>query len=195
MKEYLTTIEEEADSLTGLIDNLLEASRLQSGTFSLDIHQDASIRSIARSVARKFQQQTDKHQIVVDFGERFPEVPADEKRITQVFNNLVSNAIKFSPQGRKVELILEKGPDDYLIHVRDEGPGLTQEDQKNLFRKFQKLSARPTGGETSTGLGLSIVKQLAHRINAEILVSSIPGKGATYNLRLPHSLSIKQSIA
>ena len=195
-QDIIKNITFSVDKGTELISQLLEIARLEAGEVGADI-KTTDLNELVTETESLFQPYARKKAItlVTQLPNDRVELETDSIHAQRILENLVSNAIKFSPQGKKVELILEKGQDEYMIHVRDEGPGLTQEDQKNLFRKFQKLSARPTGGEASTGLGLSIVKQLALRINAEILVSSIPGKGATFTLRLPQSLSMNQYIA
>ena len=105
--------------------------------------------------------------------------------MAEVLDNIVSNAIKYSPQGRKVNLKLEEKNASYWISVSDQGPGILPEDRDKLFQKFQKLSAKPTGGESSTGLGLSIVKALADQLGAKIDVESEVGKGSTFAVKLP----------
>ena len=100
MDDSLEVIEEEADRLTGLIENLLEASRLQAGGMQLQ-KTDISFHSMALRLATRFQTQTDKHQIIVDIPESFPVVMVDEVRIEQVLTNLLSNAIKYSPRSEE----------------------------------------------------------------------------------------------
>ena len=99
-------------------------------------------------------------------------------------DNLISNAIKFTPSGRRIYLDLANGGDGAVFSIRDEGPGISKEDQKKMFRKFQRLSAKPTGGESSTGLGLSIVKSLVERLDGQIDVESQLGKGTTFRIKL-----------
>jgi signal transduction histidine kinase len=106
--------------------------------------------------------------------------------LEQILDNLVSNAIKFSPFQRSVWVRIRMGSDGYLIfEVEDQGPGIRPEEQAKLFKTFQRLSATPTGGETSTGLGLSIVKAIASQLGGEISVLSEFGKGATFTLKIP----------
>ena len=107
LDESLSVIEEEADNLNGLIDNLLEASRLQAGTFSLEIGDEISLPKLAAAVARKFATQSREHVIDVDFPADFPAIIGDERRLTQVLNNLVSNAIKYSPDGGQITIVGE----------------------------------------------------------------------------------------
>ncbi len=109
----------------------------------------------------------------------------DADATLQIMDNLVSNAVKYSPPNSTVHvhLVLEKG--SALVLVRDEGPGISDEDQKKLFQKYSRLTARPTGGESSTGLGLSIAKRLAQALGGDILCRSGLGAGTTFTLRLP----------
>ncbi len=119
-------------------------------------------------------------------------VYADESATQQVLANLVSNAVKYSPRGRSVFVSIDNSDDGRqttkttcILRVRDEGPGLSDEDKKKLFGKFAQLSARPTGGEHSTGLGLSIVKRLVEAMNGRIWCESEFGAGATFVVELP----------
>ena len=100
-------------------------------------------------------------------------------------SNLLSNAIKFSPQGEDVVVSLLQDGDSIIFKVKDNGPGMTEEDKKRLFGEFQRLSATPTGGEKSTGLGLAIVKKIVDVHGGEITVHSSPGQGAEFLVRLP----------
>ena len=186
VKEYLMTIEEEADSLTDLIDNLLEASRLQSGTFKLDIHVDASIKAIARNVAKKFQQQTEKHQLVVDFGDKFPEVPADEKRITQVFNNLVSNAIKYSHKGGEIRIFGLTYGNKIVVGVRDHGIGIPQHEMHRVFQQFSRLDNALSRKTEGTGLGLFLTKAIIEAHGGQIWFEPNDNEpGTTFLFALP----------
>ena len=113
----------------------------------------------------------------------------DEVHFRQAVDNLVNNAIKYSPPGRKVEVILAPrvmdGQTWIELQVRDQGPGLTAEDQAQAFGLYQRLSAKPTGGEYSTGLGLSIVKKMVELHGGHVWIESEYGQGATFCLDLP----------
>ena len=111
----------------------------------------------------------------------------DIERMREVFENLVSNAVKYSPKGKRIQVSLMQASEETVrIAVKDEGQGLTEADKEKLFGKFQRLSARPTGGESSTGLGLSIVKQLVELHGGKVWAES-EGKdnGATFFVELP----------
>jgi two-component system, sensor histidine kinase and response regulator len=111
---------------------------------------------------------------------------ADEVALDQVLNNLITNALKFSSPRSAITLSAGKGPVEWIhFKVSDEGPGFTAEDQEKMFRRYGRLSARPTDGEPSIGLGLSIVKRLVDSMNGRILLESEEGKGACFTVRLP----------
>ena len=103
----------------------------------------------------------------------------------RVLDNLISNAVKFSPPGRDVRVSLTHEDESLRIAVADEGPGLTDEDKGKLFGKLERLSAKPTGGESSTGLGLYIVKTLVELHGGQVEVESEYGTGTTFTVAVP----------
>jgi signal transduction histidine kinase len=103
----------------------------------------------------------------------------------RIFDNLLSNAIKFSPAGKSVKVAIHSVNDSIKIIIKDEGPGFSDTDKQLMFQKFKKLSARPTGGESSNGLGLAIVKTLVDRLNGTISLESKPRAGAEFTVTLP----------
>jgi signal transduction histidine kinase len=111
-------------------------------------------------------------------------VLADPSNLNQVIENLLSNAIKFSPPGKSIYINLRKNEREAICEIKDEGPGLTDSDKTLLFKKYQRLSATPTGNESSTGLGLSIVKKFVEAMNGEIWCESEAGKGASFFVKL-----------
>ncbi len=115
-------------------------------------------------------------------------VQADGAALDQVLDNLLSNAIKFSPPGKQIRLtVCPPGAGFVECQVQDEGPGFSDTDKTRMFRRYGRLSARPTGGEPSTGLGLSIVKKLLLAMQGELACQSTPGSGATFAFRLPRA--------
>ena len=110
----------------------------------------------------------------------------DADQVRDAIDNLVSNAVKYSPIGGPIDLVVTRDDDGIIVHVKDRGPGLSPEDISRLFGRFQRLSAKPTAGETSTGLGLSIVKRIVDLHGGRITVESAgPGHGATFVMILP----------
>jgi two-component system sensor histidine kinase/response regulator len=115
-------------------------------------------------------------------------VQADSAALNQVLDNLLSNAIKFSPPGKQIRLtVCPPGALYVECQVQDEGLGFSESDKSGMFRRYGRLSARPTGGEPSTGLGLSIVKKLVLGMQGELACESTPGNGATFAFRLPRA--------
>ena len=109
----------------------------------------------------------------------------DKKWMKIAVYNLISNAIKYSPSGKSIHVDTNIISDKYKISVKDEGPGISAEDQENLFKKFQRLSAKPTGNETATGLGLYIVKDIVEKHNGEVSCESSINRGSTFSIMLP----------
>jgi signal transduction histidine kinase len=110
----------------------------------------------------------------------------DADRIREAIDNLISNAIKYSPIGGKITVLVSHYNNNTVIRVADEGAGLSPEDLGRLFGRFQRLSAKPTGGESSTGLGLSIVKRIIDMHGGQVTADSAgPGQGSTFTVMLP----------
>ena len=168
-----------------LIKNLLDANAIEEGRFtsnieSCDLHElTARCLENNRSVASRKQ-----IELKLEFGSDIC-ARADKSATAQILDNLVSNAIKYSPKGSVVHVRLDSDLTRTRVAVQDQGPGISEEDQKKLFRKFTRLSARPTGGESSNGLGLSIVKRLAESMSGSVRCQSIFGAGAVFILELP----------
>jgi two-component system sensor histidine kinase/response regulator len=116
-------------------------------------------------------------------------VHADPNALNQVLDNILSNAVKFSPPGKQISVVVRPAPGYVECHVQDQGSGFTQDDKTRMFRRYQRLSARPTGGETSIGLGLSIVKKLVDAMCGDLVCESSAGSGARFSIRLPRAVA------
>ena len=114
------------------------------------------------------------------------EIEADAGRLRQVVENLVGNALKFSPLGSEITLSL-RGGDSVVLSVRDEGPGFSGEDLVHIFRPYAKLSATPTGGESTTGLGLAVAHEMVLLHGGSLEATNAPGGGAIVTATLPRS--------
>ncbi|MDP2877480.1 MAG: HAMP domain-containing sensor histidine kinase, partial [Holophaga sp.] len=112
-------------------------------------------------------------------------VLGDPNQVGQILDNFISNALKFSQRGTTVTLGLAQRKGYWRVYFRDQGPGLTEEDLGRVFGEYSRLSARPTAGEASLGLGLSIVKRMAEGMSGTVGVESVFGQGATFWLELP----------
>lgn len=146
-----------------------------------------NLTEVVSAVVRQYKEAA--HQKKIKIQTDFPADPvvvqADVSALGQVLDNLVSNALKFSPPGKNIFLAVRSANHHAECLVRDEGPGFTAEDKARMFRRYGRLSARPTGGEPSTGLGLSIVRKLALGMGGELLCESSLGQGSVFTVRLP----------
>ncbi|HEY9074928.1 MAG TPA: ATP-binding protein [Anaerolineaceae bacterium] len=184
VQDSLAVIEEEADRLTGLIENLLDASRLQAGGMALK-RADVNLPDLAERIAKRFRTQTSRHTLVTDFPAQFPVIVADENRLQQVLANLVSNAIKYAPGG-EIRISGQVRPDNVIVCVSDEGPGIAQDDIPHIFDRFYRAPemARNTKG---AGLGLFLARSIIEAHGGRIWADNDPGKGARICFLLPIS--------
>ncbi len=182
VNDSLQVIEEEADRLAGLIENLLDASRLQAGGMALQ-RVDLSLPNLVTRLADRFKVQTRKHQIVVNFPANFPVVQADEERLEQVLGNLISNAIKYSPGG-EIRIGGQVKPDFVIVCVSDEGPGIAPGDIPFVFERFYRAPdmARHTKG---AGLGLYLTRAIIEAHGGRIWVDPGQNDGAHICFSLP----------
>ncbi len=182
--DSLEVIEEEADHLTELIENLLDASRLQAGGLKID-RSDVALDGLAERIAERFRTQSSKHTIVVDFPENFPVILADEERLSQVISNLLSNAIKYSPEG-EIRISAQVRQDQVIVCVSDQGPGVAPADIPHIFDRFYRSTdmARKTKG---AGLGLYLTRAVVEAHGGRIWVDPKPGDGARICFSLPRS--------
>jgi signal transduction histidine kinase/Tfp pilus assembly protein PilF len=190
--ERLRHIANTVDRMMRIITDLLHSNALESGVMSVNLVQlspGAILERLqadyeARAKAKSLTLRIESHSQILAI--------ADETMLFGVLENLLSNALKFSPPNTTITLRVEasvpvEGSNESTcrISVQDEGPGISDEDKQKLFGKFVRLSARPTGGEHSTGLGLSIVKKLVEAMNGRVWCESDLGKGATFIVELP----------
>jgi signal transduction histidine kinase len=184
--DYLEHIEDSCNRMQQLISDLLDINRIELGSSSITL-QPVLISKLLSRLHHQFQPIAIRKNISLNFQNEVDEdtLTTDPDALLQILDNLLSNAIKFSQPYKEVHL--ETFTDDSFVcfNVRDHGPGILPQEMQKVFGKFQKLSARPTAGEGSSGLGLSIVKELAHLLRGDVSVSSKPGLGTTFSLRLP----------
>ena len=109
-------------------------------------------------------------------------IKVDKIAFFQIIDNLLSNAIKYTSPNKSVSLMVNIIERKAIISVIDEGPGFTNEDKSKMFQKFSKLSAKPTGNETSAGIGLAIAKKLIDKMNAQLFLKTELGKGSTFEV-------------
>lgn len=185
LKEMTDMIIKASQRMHRLIKDLLDNNAIDEGRFASKIEPCDMGPLVSQIVGQNLYAAKAK-QIEIRVGvQKDLIVRTDSAAALQVLDNLVSNAVKYSPRNTTihVHLVPEKG--HALVLVRDEGPGISEEDQKKLFVKYCRLTAQPTGGESSTGLGLSIAKRLAQQLGGDILCRSALGAGTTFSFRLP----------
>ncbi len=176
-----------ADGLS-MVRNMVDTRKLEG---ELELHPEVvSLPELLEALVQQFRVLADKKKIVLHFEKPPPALfQTDRAMLNRVLENLISNAIKFSKEGKEIHVSAGSAPEAVSITVQDQAPGFTPEDQERMFKKFQKLSARPTAGETSTGLGLWIVKVLCERLGGQIELKTEPGVGSAFIIRLPAKIS------
>lgn len=190
-RQSLQIIEEEADRLEALINNLLDASRIQAGGLKLDL-EETDVERLARKVADVYTIQTTSHKIEIDFPEKLPLVWGDEERLRQVLTNLVSNAIKYSPNGGRIRIggwvdfkDRPSGVRRVVLYVADEGIGIPPEELPHIFERFYRVDTSLRRTAPGAGLGLYLCKAIIDAHRGQIWVRSESEKGTTFFIGLP----------
>jgi signal transduction histidine kinase len=179
-------IKKSANLMFDLVSNLLDVNRIEQGKMDVDLSA-CDLWDTVRQAVDGYRQRASSKQIGLLFDDRVraPLVMADAAQLVQIMDNLISNAVKYSPSGKNIHVRVYQVDGCVRAEVRDEGPGISAEDQKRLFGKFARLTARPTAGEHSTGLGLAIVKKLVESMKGKVWCESELGKGAAFIVELP----------
>ena len=185
--KYLSNIQESSANLIGLINDILDLSKLQSGNFSLSFHAfnlKESIQILLERFTTLIENSALDFQVSIEENANVS-LSGDWLRISQIISNLVSNAIKFTPQGKKIEFKVAYKDSKLLVNVIDEGIGLSQEAQEKIFKPFEQADNSTTRTYGGTGLGLSIVLNLVKQMQGEISLTSVEGKGSNFGVSLP----------
>ncbi len=179
-------IKASARHMVQLISDLLDVQMLEAGHRRLR-EENTDLAAILRAVLDEYRPAAHQKRIALNarVAVDLPMVHIDAGAVRQVWDNLVSNALKYSPAGSEVAVTLNLLGGVVRLEVRDSGPGITRAEMPLLFTKYKRLSARPTGGESSIGLGLSIVKQLTEALGGRVWCESDFGRGATFIVELP----------
>lgn len=182
ISDSLAVIEEEADRLSKMIDDLLDASRLQAGGLSLN-KADVSLPVLAKRIAERFATQSSKHKIVTDFPENFPVILVDEIRVEQVIANLVSNSFKYATKG-EIKISGQARPEQVIVCVSDEGPGIEAKDLPYIFDRFYR-STKAVKNTKGAGLGLYLARAIVEAHGGRIWIDPKPDSGARICFSLP----------
>ncbi|HUN24278.1 MAG TPA: ATP-binding protein [Anaerolineales bacterium] len=189
IEQGLQVIEEEADRLANLIEDLLDASRLQAGGLRLQMNA-VSLPAIVQSVVDSFAGQGHSHKIEVDFPSNFPYIQGDEDRLRQVLVNLLSNAIKYDPSGGTIRIKGVVQPRSVLVSVSDEGAGIPAEDIERVFDRFYRAPTPVTQRAQGAGLGLYLARAIIDAHNGQIWARSNRRKGTAFYFSLPRPSQI-----
>ena len=179
---FLAVIADETSRLSHLIDDVLDTSRIEAGTFSYRFSR-VDLAQLARESAAAAEFAQDEVRLKVVVAAPLPEVHGDRERLRQLLDNLVSNAVKYSAAGQEVHVGLAGENGRVRVTVRDEGPGIAAEHQTLIFEKFGRTAVG--GAKPGTGLGLFIARSIAQAHGGSLDVHSAPGLGSTFTFTLP----------
>lgn len=189
-RQGLAIIEEEADRLEALIDNLLDVSRIQASGIMLD-YSYVDLGKLAHRVAEAYQMQTDDHQIEVDVPEDLPAIWGDGERLRQVLTNLMGNAIKYSPDGGLIRIGIwtdtapDSGEPRLVVYLADQGIGIPEDELPHIFDRFYRVDSSLRRRTAGAGLGLFLCKAIIEAHGGQIWVRTDRSKGTTFFFSLP----------
>jgi signal transduction histidine kinase len=184
-RDFIQDINTQARFMAELIGDILNLAEIEAGKLTLAL-EEIDLAGFLRMIVRHH------HKIAAQKGSKVilasrpsGSMQADAQRIRQVLDNLVSNAVKYSPPGSTIKLRVSRSHPGWRFEVQDQGPGISDSDRSRLFQDFARLTARPTGGEKSTGLGLAIARRMVEAHGGQIDVISEAGQGATFWFSIP----------
>ncbi|HEY90079.1 MAG TPA: PAS domain S-box protein [Thermoflexia bacterium] len=190
VEELLTGIVEESERLADLVDDLLDASLLEAGGLSFQEVEALNLEELLGEIVERYAAQTEQHQLRLDFSSEFPTIDGDPQRLAQVFDNLISNAIKYSPQGGEVWIRGRATPAEVTLAVKDSGVGIPLDEQERIFERFYRVEVPEARGVSGTGLGLYLVRAIVRAHGGRIWVESELGEGATFYVTLPRQTGL-----
>jgi two-component system phosphate regulon sensor histidine kinase PhoR len=184
VRNVMQVIQKASDSLTNLVTDLLSVARLESGTIKISVH-PTDLVSVIQDAVLQFKGEAEKNKMRLEFrydtSKKSPFVLGDSERLKEVFSNLIANAIKFTPEGGRVDVTVTHMGNVLEAQVKDTGIGMDKEELSKLFAKFWRANVNMEG----TGLGLWLSKELVTRMGGEIFAESAKGIGSTFTVRLP----------
>ena len=183
-RECLDNIYVASDRLSQMINKILNTEVIETSSSNVSLEK-IDVKVLADETINNFTALAENKNIKISkhFDKGKAIISADRQYLQQVFDNLLSNAIKFSPHGKAIDLNIKSANGSVIAEFNDNGPGLTKEDKNSLFKEYAMLSAKPTGNETSNGLGLSIVKKYVDTMGGEVWCESEAGAGASFKVK------------
>ncbi len=181
INETIPIVSNALDRMNSMIDKILDIRAIESQTLNVTL-EIIEIQKFIEDIIVDFESKAEAKSLHIHKYLDPVKVYSDRHYLTEIMENLISNAIKFSPDNKNIWIKALKNDGQVILSVTDEGPGFTEDDKKRLFLKYQRLSARPTHGESSTGLGLSIVKKFMEALKGEVVVESEKDRGCTFKL-------------
>lgn len=179
--EYSELIQISTDRMLNLVNNMLDIQSVEHKAGNIKQEKVDVNKSVEQSIHHFEKTAKVKNiSILTTLDKEVGMIIGDHASLERIFDNLISNAIKYSPEGKRVRIETEADKDAFKVCVKDEGPGLTEEDQEKLFGRFTSLSSSPTGNESSTGLGLFIAKKLTTSMGGRIWCESVYGEGSKF---------------
>jgi signal transduction histidine kinase len=188
VKETAEILRRAVERMVTIVNNLLDINAIETGNMRLRA-EPFSARAAIQETVEDYRLRAEEKGITLLLelrgGEEEEQAFGDADATRQIYDNIVSNAVKYSPSGKRIWVRASVFGAYFRVEVQDEGPGLSEEDKKKLFGKFVRLSAQPTGNEHSTGLGLSIVKRMVEAMRGKVWCEAELGKGAMFIVELP----------
>ncbi|MGM0369928.1 MAG: ATP-binding protein, partial [Bacillota bacterium] len=184
-RKYLEMIHRESNRLKNLINDFLDIQRIESGNHQLNL-EEIDLEQLITEVISLYEVH-DSHQFIISLPDEELNIRADYNKLKQVVTNLVSNAVKYSPGGSKIKVIVEEKGDSVRVTVEDDGIGIAKADQKNLFTKFYRTKSSTVNQIEGTGLGLAICKKIIEAHQGEIGVESELERGSSFYFTIPNN--------
>ncbi len=186
LRSRLLAVEEETDRLNKLVGNLLYASRIQAGGLQMEIA-PLDLARLVQGVVRRLRAKSPDCSVTLDIPLQLPTVIADRDRIEEVLQNLLDNAIKYSPQHPTVTVTCRATGDEVVVSVSDAGIGISLRDQEQIFHRFQRIGNHLTSTSPGAGLGLYICRAIVEAHGGQIWVESTLHEGSTFSFSLPRA--------
>jgi signal transduction histidine kinase len=188
-REFLSTVNEQAERLARLVDDLLQVSRIDANRVRVELAEidiDASLRALMG----QFHSKWGSRRVIIDTDRGLPLVRADRAKLEEILINLIDNAIKYSPAWTPVRVTARVTGDEIEVAVADRGYGIAPDDAAQLFQKFHRITTPATRDIGGTGLGLYIVKGLVEAHGGRVWVESVPGAGSTFAFTIPRARAL-----